>query len=82
MYGKVLRVRAQPLADRWAALLSSSPRKLRDDRKISRTPVIVLTADGRAETADLAFYERATDVDPVELVARVRELADGRAQSV
>ena len=87
MYGRVLRVRAEPLADRWAASLSSSPRKLRDDRKISRTPVIVLTADGRAETADLAFYESATDfvtkpVDPVELVARVRELADGRAQSV
>jgi two-component system KDP operon response regulator KdpE len=61
-------------------------RRLRDDRKISQTPVIVLTADGRAETADLAFYEGATDfvakpVDPAELVARVREVADGWVQT-
>jgi two-component system, OmpR family, KDP operon response regulator KdpE len=53
-------------------------RKLRGDHKIGTTPVIVLTADGRQETADLAFYEGATDfvtkpVDPIDLVARVRE---------
>jgi len=53
-------------------------RRLRDDYKIGNTPVIVLTADGRDETADLAFYEGATDfvtkpVDPVDLIARVRE---------
>ena len=62
-------------------------RKLRDDRKINRTPVVVLTADGRAETADLAFYEGATDfvtkpVDPVDLVARVWEAAGGAVPAV
>jgi len=54
-------------------------RKLRADRKVSHTPVIVLTADGRDQTVDLAFYEGATDfvtkpVDPLDLVARVREV--------
>lgn len=54
-------------------------RRLRDDYKIYNTPVIVLTADGRDATADLAFYEGASDfaakpVDPVDLVARVREV--------
>jgi DNA-binding response OmpR family regulator len=53
-------------------------RKLRDDHKIGMTPVIILTADGRQETVDVAFYEGATDfvakpVDSRELVARVHE---------
>jgi DNA-binding response OmpR family regulator len=53
-------------------------RKLRDDRRIGTTPVIVLTGDDRSETADLAFYEGATDfvtkpVDASELVARVND---------
>ena len=58
-------------------------RRLRDDHKVGHTPVIVLTADGRAETADLAFYEGATDfvskpIDGVELIARVREILGPR----
>jgi DNA-binding response OmpR family regulator len=53
-------------------------RKLRDDHKIGRTPVIILTADGRQGTVDVAFYEGATDfvakpVDSRELIARVNE---------
>lgn len=53
-------------------------RRLRDDNKIGQTPVIVLTADGRQETVDVAFYEGATDfvakpVDSRELIARVTE---------
>ncbi len=53
-------------------------RKLRDDRRIGRTPVIVVTADARSETAETAFYEGATDlvtkpVDAADLVARIHE---------
>ena len=55
-------------------------KRLRKDRKINKTPVIVMTADGRDHTSELAFYEGATDfvtkpVDPMDLVARVREAA-------
>lgn len=55
-------------------------KRLRKDRKVSRTPVIVMTADDRDRTSELAFYEGATDfvtkpVDPMDLVARVREAA-------
>lgn len=53
-------------------------RKLRDDRKIGGTPVIVVTADDRQETADTVFYEGATDlvtkpVDAQDLIARVND---------
>lgn len=53
-------------------------RKLRDDRKIGETPVIVVTADDRQETADAVFYEGATDlvtkpVDARDLIARVND---------
>jgi CheY-like chemotaxis protein len=53
-------------------------RKLRDDRKIGKTPVIVVTADDRPETAEAAFYEGANDVvtkpvDAGDLIARVQE---------
>ncbi len=53
-------------------------RRLRDDHKIFATPVVVLTADDRDSTSELAFYEGATDfaakpVDPTDLVARVGE---------
>jgi DNA-binding response OmpR family regulator len=62
-------------------------RRLRDDRKVGHTPVIVLTADTRGETVDLAFYEGASDfvtkpVDPVDLVARVREVLARPVQPV
>lgn len=53
-------------------------RKLRDDRKIGRTPVIVVTSDEREETARAAYYEGANDlitkpVDAGDLIARVHE---------
>ena len=53
-------------------------RKLRDDRKIGKTPVIVVTADQREETAQEAYFEGATDlvtkpVDAGDLIARVHE---------
>jgi CheY-like chemotaxis protein len=53
-------------------------RKLRDDRKIGETPVVVVTADERQETADAAFYEGANDlltkpVDAQDLIVRVHE---------
>jgi CheY-like chemotaxis protein len=53
-------------------------RKLRDDRKIGRTPVIIVTADEREETAQAAYYEGATDlvhkpVDGDDLIVRVQE---------
>jgi CheY-like chemotaxis protein len=53
-------------------------RKLRDDRKIGKTPVIVVTADDRPETTEAAFYEGANDVvtkpvDAGDLIARVQE---------
>jgi CheY-like chemotaxis protein len=53
-------------------------RKLRDDRKIGGTAVIVVTADDRPETAEAVFYEGANDlvtkpVDPGDLIARVQE---------
>jgi CheY-like chemotaxis protein len=53
-------------------------RKLRDDRKIGPTPVIVVTADDREETARAAYFEGADDfvtkpVDAGDLIARVQE---------
>ena len=53
-------------------------RKLRDDRKIGATPVIIVTADRREETAETAFYEGATDlltkpIDAQDLIARVHD---------
>lgn len=53
-------------------------RKLRDDRRIGATPVVVVTADSRAETMQSAFYEGATDVlskpvDAQDLIARVND---------
>jgi len=53
-------------------------RKLRDDRKIGKTPVIVVTADDSPETAEAAFLEGANDlvtkpVDAGDLIARVQE---------
>jgi two-component system, OmpR family, KDP operon response regulator KdpE len=53
-------------------------RKLRDDRKIGKTPVIVVTADDREETAKTAYFEGANDlvtkpVDAGDLIARVQE---------
>jgi CheY-like chemotaxis protein len=53
-------------------------RKLRDDRKIGGTPVIVVTSDEREETAQAAYYEGANDlvtkpVDAADLIARVHE---------
>lgn len=53
-------------------------RKLRADRKIGSTPVIVLTSDDRQETIDGAFYEGASDFiakpyDHQDVVARVQE---------
>ena len=53
-------------------------RKLRNDRKIGRTPVIVVTGDEREETAQEAYYEGANDlvtkpVDAGDLIARVHE---------
>ncbi len=51
-------------------------RKLRDDRKIGATAVIVVTADDRRETVAAAFHEGANDliakpVDALDLIARV-----------
>lgn len=53
-------------------------KRLRDDRKIGKTPVIVLTADDRKETVDAVLYEGANDfmtkpVDLSELLVRVDE---------
>ena len=53
-------------------------RKLRDDRKIGQTPVVIVTADERPQTAETAFYEGATDlvtkpIDPRDLIARVQD---------
>ena len=53
-------------------------RKLRDDRRIGKTPVIVVTADERPGTAEAAFYEGANDlvtkpVDAADMIARVQE---------
>jgi DNA-binding response OmpR family regulator len=53
-------------------------KKLRDDRKIGTMPVIVLTADDRVQTAELAFLEGATDfaakpVDAEDLLARIND---------
>jgi two-component system, OmpR family, KDP operon response regulator KdpE len=53
-------------------------RKLRDDRKIGKTPVIVVTADDREETARAAYSEGADDlvtkpVDADDLIARVQD---------
>jgi len=53
-------------------------RRLRDDRRVGGTPVIVLTADARRETADRVLYEGASDFiakpfDDAELVERVHE---------
>jgi CheY-like chemotaxis protein len=53
-------------------------RKLRDDRKIGSTPVVIVTADEREETAQEAYLEGATDlvtkpVDADDLIARVQE---------
>ena len=53
-------------------------RKLRDDRKIGTTPVIVVTADDSEETARAAYFEGANDlvtkpVDAGDLIARVQE---------
>lgn len=53
-------------------------RKLRADRKISATPVIVLTSDARQETIDMVLSEGASDFiakpfDDAELLARVHE---------
>lgn len=57
-------------------------RKLRDDRRIGKTPVIIVTADDREETAQEAYYEGATDlvtkpVDAGDLIARVHEALAG-----
>ena len=59
-------------------------RKLRDDRKIGRTPVIIVTGDEREETAQAAFYEGANDlitkpVDPSDLIARVQDALSAAA---
>jgi CheY-like chemotaxis protein len=53
-------------------------RKLRNDRKIGSTPVVVVTGDAREETAQEAYYEGANDlvtkpVDADDLIARVHE---------
>jgi CheY-like chemotaxis protein len=53
-------------------------RKLRGDRKIGQTPVIVVTADDSEATADAVLYEGANDlvikpVDAGDLIARVQE---------
>jgi CheY-like chemotaxis protein len=53
-------------------------RKLRGDRKIGKTPVIVVTADDGEETVQAAYYEGANDlvtkpVDAADLIARVQE---------
>jgi CheY-like chemotaxis protein len=53
-------------------------RKLRGDRKIGKTPVIVVTADDREETVQAAYYEGVNDlvtkpVDAADLIARVQE---------
>jgi CheY-like chemotaxis protein len=53
-------------------------RRLRNDRKIGQTPVIIVTADDREQTAEEAYYEGATDlvhkpVDASDLIARVQE---------
>jgi two-component system cell cycle response regulator len=53
-------------------------RKLRDDRKIGQTPVVIVTSDDRPETAEAAFYEGATDlltkpVDAQDLIVRVQD---------
>lgn len=53
-------------------------RKLRDDRRVGGTPVIVLTADDRQETVDRVLYEGANDFiakpfDGTDLVERVQE---------
>jgi CheY-like chemotaxis protein len=54
-------------------------RKLRNDRKIGKTPVIVVTGDEREETAQAAYFEGANDlvtkpVDAGDLIARVQEV--------
>jgi CheY-like chemotaxis protein len=59
-------------------------RKLRSDRKIGKTPVIVVTGDDREETAQEAYYEGANDlvakpVDAGDLIARVHEALGTRA---
>jgi CheY-like chemotaxis protein len=59
-------------------------RKLRADRKISRTPVIVITADESEKTAERAYYEGANDlvnkpVDAADLIARVQEALSAAA---
>jgi CheY-like chemotaxis protein len=53
-------------------------RKLRGDRKIGKTPVIVVTADDREETVQAAYYEGVNDlvtkpVDAADLIVRVQE---------
>jgi CheY-like chemotaxis protein len=53
-------------------------RKLRGDRKIGQTQVIVMTADDSQATADAVLYEGANDlvikpVDADDLIARVQE---------
>jgi PleD family two-component response regulator len=59
-------------------------RKLRADRKISQTQVIIVTADDSQATADAVFYEGANDlvtkpVDAGDLIARVQEALSAAA---
>jgi diguanylate cyclase (GGDEF)-like protein len=61
-----------PVLNGWAVL-----ERIRADRKVATTPVLVVTADGHDATALRALESGATDyvtkpVRPLELVARVR----------
>jgi CheY-like chemotaxis protein len=59
-------------------------RKLRADRKIGQTPVLIITADDSQATADAVYLEGANDlvvkpIDAGDLIARVQEALSAAA---
>lgn len=56
-------------------------RKLRDDRRVGSTPVIVVSGDDRQETIDRVLFEGADDFiakpfDETDLLTRIAEVLD------